>query len=224
MADHADDGNDYDGDVFVYRGGRAPRHITHVRIDESVDVIKENAFNGCEDLVQVETHDGIRKVGQWAFLKCISLRQISLKHVVEIDGYAFYFCENLADVEFGDNLETIGERAFDGCCSLEHLKLPSIITIGMQAFWKCKALKDVEFSERLETIESNAFYGCDRLEGIAIPLKRDMFPLDWLHQKYDQFDGCDQLKTVDLVGGITKLLHRCTWKVGELKWKKKSIE
>ena len=42
MADHADD--NFDGDVFIYRGGRAPQHISHARIDKSVDEIEEKAF------------------------------------------------------------------------------------------------------------------------------------------------------------------------------------
>eukprot|EP00984_Skeletonema_dohrnii_P014904 scaffold6369_cov77-Skeletonema_dohrnii-CCMP3373.AAC.1 len=55
-------------DIFVYRGVRAPRNVTHVRIDKSVEVIEDDAFDDCEDLVQVETHNGIRKVGSDAFL------------------------------------------------------------------------------------------------------------------------------------------------------------
>jgi len=68
MADHAED--DDVGNIFVYTGGLAPLHVTHVRIDKSVDVIEENAFRDCEHLVQVETHDGIRRVGNWAFYNC----------------------------------------------------------------------------------------------------------------------------------------------------------
>ena len=91
MADHADDDDYYDGNIFVYRGGRAPQHVTHVRIDdESVDEIEENAFQYCKRLVQVETHDGIRKIGREAFYYCTSLRRINLKSAVEIDdcGYS----------------------------------------------------------------------------------------------------------------------------------------
>ena len=53
MADHAGDV----GEIFVYRGGRAPRHVTHVCIDISVDEIEDRAFEDCENLVQVDTHD-----------------------------------------------------------------------------------------------------------------------------------------------------------------------
>ena len=112
MADHANDG---DADIFVFRGGRAPQHVTHVLIDKSVNEIEDNAFWCCDHLVQVDTHDGIRRVGRGAFWNCASLRRINLKSAAEIDNQAFYECGNLDSVEFGDRLETIGYSAFDGC-------------------------------------------------------------------------------------------------------------
>ena len=214
MADHADDG-DYDGDIFIYRGGRAPQHVTHVLIDKSVDDIEDHAFFNCENLVQVDTHDGIRRIRRYAFCMCRSLRRINIKSAVEIDEEAFCNCENLAEVEFGDRLETIGSNAFNGCTSLAHLKLPSIITIERLAFSRCFGLLDIELSERLETIGSSAFWHCDRLQRIAIPLKRNLFVMNQYSQRYIQFDECYRLTRVDLVEGVHKTvasLHMKSWR------------
>ena len=215
MADHADD--DGDGDIFIYRGGRAPQHITRARIDESIDEIEEDAFKDCERLMYVDTHNGIRRIGRAAFHNCRSLRWIYLRSVIEFDYRAFYNCEKLLCVAFGDRLETIGEGAFSRCSlSLRHLELPSIVTIKKYAFGDCKRLKDVEFSERLETVETLAFYGCERLQRIAIPLKRDLFVFNQYVHRYDQFRDCEQLATVDLVGQAhTKTiasLHMESWR------------
>eukprot|EP00984_Skeletonema_dohrnii_P005385 scaffold1896_cov86-Skeletonema_dohrnii-CCMP3373.AAC.1 len=215
MADHADEEDDDGVNIFVYTGGRAPRHVTRVRIDKSVDVIEENAFRDCKHLVQVETHDGIRAVGRCAFYKCKMLRGITLRSVVEIGEHAFCECVNLADVEFGNKLETIGTSAFGGCSSLEHLKLPSVIIIEAGAFWNCSALTDIEFSDRLEAIEAQAFSRCERIERISIPLKSDLFAYDDLFERYNQFDRCDQLTKIDLVGEIHKVvasLHMENWR------------
>jgi len=220
MEDHANNGNDGGGDgrdIFIYRGGRAPHNVTHVRIDKSVEVIEDRAFDGCARLVQVETHDGIRKVGKKAFYYCISVRSIVLRSVVGIGSQAFQGCKNLTDVKFGDKLETIGIYAFDGCRSLQRLKLPSIITVTAGAFVYCKALTSIEFSDRLETIESHAFSGCERLQRITIPLKRGLFPIDPHRQEYNQFNYCDQIITVDLVGGAHNKtiasLHMESWRI-----------
>ena len=213
MADQAVE--DFDGDIFIYRGGRAPQHITHARIDKSVDEIRDYAFEDCKHLVTVETHNGIRKIGRSAFRRCSSLRRINLKSAVEIDEHAFFCCDNLESVEFGDKLETIGSHAFVSCRSLTHLKLPSIISISALAFNHCTRLTDVEFSEHIETIGVLAFYYCERLQRIAIPLKRDLFEFSGPYQKYNQFDRCVRLTTVDIFGGINETiasLHMERWR------------
>jgi len=117
------------------------------------------------------------------------------------------------NVEFGDKLETIGDYAFHGS-PLQYLKLPSVITIGISAFNRCTAITDIELSEQLEKIERSAFYRCERLQRIAIPPKRDLFVCE-VWQKYNQFEKCVQLATVDLVGGIHKTiasLHMDSWR------------
>ena len=199
MADHAED-DDFDGDIFIYWGGRAPQHVTHVLIDKSVDDIELEAFYECYNLLTVDTHDGIRKIGAYAFYYCTSLKQINLKSAVEIDERAFCKCNNLESVEFGDRLETIGVEAFCRCSLTHHLKLRSIITIERRAFEFCRRLIDIELSERLQTIEPDAFQFCEFLQRIAVPLKRDLFELTHFLQRYTQFDYCEQLTTVDLIG------------------------
>ena len=217
MADHAEDDFFDGGDIFIYRRGRqVPQHVTHVRIHESVDEIEDDAFYERKRLVQVDTHDGIRRVGKRAFTRCKSLRRINLKSVVEINLYAFVGCANLESVEFGDYLETIGNAAFYKCYALKTpLKLPSITTIEQYAFNECKCFVNIELSERLETIERGAFHGCERLQRITIPLKRDLLEFSAVFQRYTQFDECYRLTTVDLVGGIHKTvasLHMESWR------------
>ena len=217
MADHAID--DFDGDIFIYRGGRAPQHITHARIDKSINEIENDAFKYCERLLTVVTHDGIRKVGKEAFCGCRSLRRINLKSAVEIEEDAFFGCENLKSVKIGDKLEIIGRNVFNGTSkkhlTLEHLKLPSIITIGRSGFFGCVSLIDIEVSERLQTIGPSAFWKCERLQRIAVPLKRNLFEFDYIGETYDQFEGCEQLTTIDIVGGVHKTiasLHMDNWR------------
>jgi hypothetical protein len=49
-----DDGGD---DIFVYTGGQAPHDVKRAKIDESLDTIPRDAFNGCRQLIEVEGHD-----------------------------------------------------------------------------------------------------------------------------------------------------------------------
>jgi hypothetical protein len=118
----------FDGDIFIYRGGIVPEHlrqrITHVRIDKSVKIIEMCAFLNCINLLDVETHDGIIRIGKNAFNHCCSLKRIKLPGVREVEQYAFLFCFDLAEVEFGVELERIGRYAFDSCRHLRRIAIP----------------------------------------------------------------------------------------------------
>ena len=75
-------------------------------------------------------------------------------------------------------------------------------------------VEELEFGEELETIGRGAFWG-SKLRRIAIPLKNEMVQLDDLVEAYNQFRGCNNLTTVDLVGGIHKTvssLHLESWR------------
>eukprot|EP00984_Skeletonema_dohrnii_P002337 scaffold808_cov129-Skeletonema_dohrnii-CCMP3373.AAC.1 len=150
LAESRTSGGTY-GDIAISPSDQAiPRQTSPLdRIDKSVDEIEKSAFQGCAQLVYVDTHDGIRRVGKCAFYKCKSLRGLDLKSAVEIGRAAFNQCQNLESIEFGDKLETVGQSAFHGYSSLEHLKLTSIVTIEAAAFAECTRLTDVAFSERL---------------------------------------------------------------------------
>jgi hypothetical protein len=198
MADHADD-----DDIFVYTGGAVPEHlrahITHARIDESVTVIDAWAFYNCQNLLNVDMHDGISRIRSYAFHVCNSLKHIKLPGVTTIEQKAFAHT-GLRDVEFGDKLEVIGEGAFDCCCKMTRIKIPSVIRIEKDAFKCCMKLMDVEFGERLKAVGEGAFWSCDCLTHITIPL------LEWNQLHVTAFNGCKGLATADLIGGIHKTI------------------
>jgi hypothetical protein len=195
------------GDIFVYAGGEqeVPRNVTRVRIDRSVKIIPERAFHFRESLLSVETHDDLEKIEGWAFLYCISLRGIKLPGVRIVEGGAFCDCYALSDVEFGDKLETIGGNAFEGCHSLQKIRMPSVRNIGHSAFSGCEQLADLELP-CVDTIGTFAFSRCPRLRRVAIPLKNNIFLIHNIIQRRTQFDKCENLTTVDLLGGTNKTI------------------
>ena len=116
MADHA-----AGDDIFVYTGGYAPEHVVNAIIDESVEEIDEDAFLNHPNLRSVVCHDGLLKVGEWAFRDCRSLQRAKMPGVKIIEERAFDGCERMTHVEF-DKLETVGDFAFGECTSLHRLK------------------------------------------------------------------------------------------------------
>ena len=191
--------------VFLYTGGDqvVPRNVTHVIIDRSVKIIPKKAFQNRQQLVSVKMHDGVEVIEIAAFDGCTSIRQLKLPGVREVGQWAFNNCTSLRDVEFG-NLEIIQSQAFFRC-PIKSIKMPSVRTIKEFAFEDCRQVTDVELPG-VERIEFHAFSNCLALRRIVIPLKDNMFPLDTIQERYTQFDHCENLITVDLVGGIDKII------------------
>eukprot|EP00984_Skeletonema_dohrnii_P009432 scaffold3616_cov97-Skeletonema_dohrnii-CCMP3373.AAC.3 len=205
------------GGIYVYRGGRAPNNITHAIIDKSVKVIDEGAFRNNPFLHTVEMHDGIDRVREEAFHLCHSLLYVNLRRIKILDSFAFSD-SGLTHVD-GDDLEIIRDNAFQGCASLRRVSFPKVKRIEGCAF-EDTSLTDVEFPETLEFVEGYAFVGNVDLRRICLPLKVDLFQDErpeedeYLHQS-DTFDACNNLATVELIGGIHETvssLHMKRWR------------
>eukprot|EP00985_Skeletonema_marinoi_P029006 scaffold26478_cov121-Skeletonema_marinoi.AAC.2 len=178
---------------YVYNGtGVIPRHVTRVRIHESLTVIPAHAFRGNLDIKEVECHDRVKTVEAGAFDNCRSLRRVIMQGVAVVERWAFWYCEALAIVECG-KLEIIGRNAFFCCESLTRINLPSARIVELSAFFECAALTNVNFGKELESIGELAFLRCYSLERITIPLK------DGIITESNIFQGCKKLEHVDLV-------------------------
>ena len=200
-----------DDDIFVYMGGnqRVPDGVRRARIHKSVKIVRARAFCKRTQLISVEFHDGVEIIEGAAFFNCWRLSgAIKLLGVKIIKQKAFQYCCNLTGVEFGDKLETIEQEAFHGCISLKKIRIPSVRTIGKRVFANCLMLANVECGEGLRMIQRRAFYCCPKLERIALPLKAGMI-------EDDVFFFCEDLTTIDLVGGIHNTiasLHMESWR------------
>jgi len=180
--------------IYYGREGEViPPGVTRVRIDESISVIPAEAFCMNPSIEEVDFHIGVKTVGEFAFADCPSLRIVIMRGVKVVEKYAFDDCKALTDVECG-KLERIGVGAFDGCRSLTSINLPSAKIVEECAFADT-ALTNIKFGKELESIGGWAFFRCTSLERITVPLK------DGIITENDIFEGCENLKQVNLVEG-----------------------
>jgi hypothetical protein len=192
----------------VYTGGeqRVPRDVKRVRIAENVDTIPRLVFDQCQQLTEVEGHNRLRKIEEYAFCECPRLKRVKkMQGVVEMKGGAFYNCSALSDVDF-EKLEIIGQGAFYDCKLLRSINLPSVRMIGQGAFMSCNALTDAVFCPDLERIEALAFLDT-ALRRIVIPLK------DNLIVESNAFSNLSRVDALD--GGIHETissLHLESWR------------
>ena len=187
---------------YLYKGGSVPLHVTHLRIDKSIEDLADEIFSESSNIREVEMHDRVYRIGKLAFYNCRCLERISgATGVRVIDEGAFYRCTRLNDLEFGSKkLECIGLGAFSRCPSLRGLKIPSVRIVQGFAFQHCVNMTDLEFGEALERVEESAFLNCSSLRRLAMPLKRGIISNDTV------FKGCRNMTNIELVGKVQNMI------------------
>ena len=142
-----------------------------VNIPPSVKKIGREAFNGCERLYKIVIPENVESIGSAAFEDCESLQSITLPNsVTAIPDGLFKGCKNLRDVYFFNGITSIGNSVFYGCNSIQKLVVPnSVVSIGEGCFQRMQALYDIRLSEKLTTIPKKAFADCKSLTKVTVP-------------------------------------------------------
>ena len=138
-----------------------------------------NSRNSIEDIT---IHDGITRIGTYAFRDCTNLRTIEIPESVTVMNQgAFQVCSNLISVEIPSDIIRIENDLFHSCGKLESVKLPSNVRyIGESAFRFCVNLTSINIPTAVTTIGDYAFYRCRSLDMLDIPngvrsMGRDVF-------------------------------------------------
>jgi len=114
---------DFDSTFYTYKGQkgeRAPKDTTHAKIDDLVEIIRENAFANCEGLECCEIHDGVKIIEKMAFRNCKSLEALFLPSgLEEIQELAFSKCSKIRilSLPLDISIEQFGAGIIDGCHS-----------------------------------------------------------------------------------------------------------
>ena len=187
------DGNLYskDGKVFLaYAIGK--QEATFV-IPNSVTIVREYAFSGCDSLTSIAIPDSVEVLGEYVFQNCSLLTSITFREnskLTSIGDYAFYACGSLISIEIPNSVTSIGRSAFYSCDSLTSVTIPNSVTsIGRSAFSDCDSLTSVTIPNSVEVLGDYAFSDCDSLISIVIP--ESVTTIGWC-----AFSYCDSLTTI----------------------------
>lgn len=116
------------------------------------------------DLIMLEVADGVTSIGDYAFVGCVELIDVSLPDSIEKIGDYSFSLTGLTNFIVPANVTNIGEGAFYMCGYLSTFEFSTEetdkdINIGKHAFFFCTNLSDIEIPVNVEYIHSEAFYG-----------------------------------------------------------------
>ena len=176
---------------------RTDFHTVRFESPCSVSKIGEYAFMGCANLRQISLPASLVSIGEGAFRECSSLAGIEIpKGVVKLPRYVFSWCSGLRRVILPSRLNDIGSGCFAYCEALEEITFPSVLKhVGANAFSFCKSLVEVALPPSVVELESYAFSECVALRSAVLPANRNL-----LGELI--FSGCQNLERITCGSGV----------------------
>ena len=163
--------------------------------------------------------DGVRTIGDGAFLYARNLRTIEFPDTVQKFGESAFQGSRLTSVEIPDSVTEVGDFTFYSCLYLDRVRFGSgLKKTSYQMFRECFSLSDVTFDPGLQALDAHTFAYCHNLVEIELPAyiieigsgafgncdKLESFTSHGLQIiPYQAFLGCTSLKNVNLNEGVT---------------------
>ncbi len=135
-----------------------------VTTKEDCYLIADNAFDGCETIIGLETNLALKYVGDDALTGLKGLLSATIP-----------YCANSTLSKTIESLTIIkgeiGNYAFSGYEALKSIIYldGGVTSIGSSAFYGCSSLTSVTIGNGVESIGSDAFYACSGLTEITLP-------------------------------------------------------
>ncbi len=147
------------------------KNVGSIEIPDGIRYIGNEAFMGCHRLRRVTIPDSVRGIGHSAFKGCRSLTSVTIPEgVTDIRESTFNGCDSLTSITIPDSVTSIGDYAFVECRSLTSITIPdSVTSIGGEAFYGCNSLTSITIPDSVTSIGGEAFCDCNTLTSIKIP-------------------------------------------------------
>ena len=173
-----------DGTLTITGAGAMPDYTQEeLFMDEHIDQkapVPWQAYDA--DLRAVVIGEGITRVGDYTFMNCRNVANVTLPSTLRSIGkYAFSFCA-AETIALPNGLQEIGDRAFVGA-DLREIIVPATVTkLGEGAYEGCDFARVIKVLGPVEKLESHTFYRCRPsdlfLSKDIHSMARDVFEID----------------------------------------------
>lgn len=147
------------------------RKITEIVIPSGVTYIGQYAFMRCNSLKNVVLPEGLERISEYGFSLCNSLKKMNLPHGLKLISFAAFQNTPLEEVSLPTTLESIGQFVFYGT-NLTSIALPNSITsMNLSVFNESKKLTTI-YCDWVEgekpDIEANAPWGATNADVVYL--------------------------------------------------------
>lgn len=134
--------------------------LTTLNLGQDLQVVGNDAFNGCSNVTKLTFPDATTTIGARAFQNCSSVTEVTVgKELKTIGASAFLNCKSFTALLLPDEFTTMGESAFENCIKLTVAKLgKSLTAVPARAFKNCIALSEMRVPATAKSIGDEAFY------------------------------------------------------------------
>ena len=176
-----------------------------IEIPKGVKKIEASAFFECNELTGINIPDGVTKIGSSAFQNCHYLESAKLPDSLKSIESSAFLASALSSINIPAGVKTIGSSVFVSTPWLEQQieENDFVILNGILISYGKKNSGTIRIPYNVESIAGEAFLGCTDIKNIVIPDNVKQIG----DSVYDEgvFAGCDNLISVDIPNGITRI-------------------
>lgn len=193
--------------------------ITDLVVPETVTEVKDYAFYGCSSIRSVTLHEGVKKIGKFAFADCGNLKYNEYDNAYYLGNdqnpYLALIYTKTTEITacaIHSNTKVIASKAFYGCGQLSSITIPSgMQSVNSNAFGNCGKLTRVNYEGTIAgwcdilvdgsganplSNGADLYVGSNRVTNLSIP--NTVTELSAY-----AFDGCTSLTSVIIPSSVT---------------------
>lgn len=158
---------------------------------DSIEVIKQKAFNYCLNLSKVKLGNNIIVLEDYCFANTSHLEYLYLEKSMKLKsiGKCCFFNSNLKNIDLPNNVEIIGNSCFENS-KLEYINYPTIIFCDIipQRCFKNTQLKNMYIPNNVKIIRGEAFMDCKKLKTIIVSKNIELIEKRSFRNLHDDYE------------------------------------
>ncbi len=184
----------FEGQKYLGVGNIERKKLSSITIPDSVVIIEDNAFDGCQYLKSITIPDSVVSIDNSAFADCPSLTSVTFpEHHISIGDKIFDNTPWLENQRSKNPLVIINNMVIDGLTCEGDVNIPyGVTSILGSAFKDNDNLTGITIPGSVTSVDKYAFCYCDSLESL-------IFPDSVSYIEWGAFSHCLNLKKVTVL-------------------------